>query len=265
MLLNRYTTAAIVATSLMTVTALASARAVSHPSSTRGANAPSKRASLVKNARSIKLDECGECSEKLAKKGTATKSRAKVPCHPAGYVDKSVAPQFNAAMRDLKRRGVEARITSAWRSSEDQEKLHRCSLNARCRGAHPGLFGAARSGESAHEGGFAVDISGIAAGARGERKLTPQGRKIIEVMNKHGYKWKYGLADPVHFEADPRTHGYSSLKQAIAINQTRCQPRFITAKKTAASKKATNPRTIVGTSNVKYRTAAAKSKSLRRT
>jgi len=79
------------------------------------------------------------------------------------------------------------------------------------------------AGQSAHEAGLALDISGIAAGPRGAKHLTPQGRRIVQVMERHGFNWKYGLADPVHFEADPRDAGYRNLQQAIHITQTRCQ------------------------------------------
>ncbi len=195
------------------------------------------------NSRVPKPEDCGECAAKVtaktAKGSKGRKAKAKVPCHPPGYVDQTVAKDFNAALRDLKRAGVKTKVTSAWRSSDDQAEMHRCSLSARCRGAHPGLYHAARPGESAHEGGFAVDISGVAAGPPGSRKLTPQGKKIVEVMNKHGYKWKYGMADPVHFEADPRKHGYRTLKQAIVKNQTRCQAKFTAALK-AGSRRGSN-------------------------
>ena len=187
------------------------------------------------DSRLPKPEDCGECGAKVAAKAAkgskGRKARTKVPCHPPGYVDPTVARDFNGALRDLKRAGVKTKVTSAWRSSDDQAEMHRCSLSARCRGAHPGLYHAARPGESAHEGGFAVDISGVAAGPPGSRRLTPQGKKIVDLMNKHGYKWKYGMADPVHFEADPRTHGYRSLKQAIVKNQTRCQAKFNAALK----------------------------------
>jgi hypothetical protein len=78
-------------------------------------------------------------------------------------------------------------------------------------------------GQSAHEAGLALDMSGIAAGPRGSKHLTPQGRRIVTIMEKNGFNWKYGLADPVHFEADPRDYGYRNLKQAIHVTQTRCQ------------------------------------------
>jgi hypothetical protein len=46
-------------------------------------------------------------------------------------------------------------------------------------------------------------------------------------MERYGFDWKYGLADPVHFEANPKEHGYRNLKQAIHVTQTRCQARLL--------------------------------------
>src|SRR5215216_7952307 len=112
---------------------------------------------------------CGQCeSEKAqpAKKSLkkAAKSIGKSSCHPKGYVDPKVARKYNAAMRDMKRAGIKPHITSAWRSSQYQAGLHNCSRSSRCRRAHPGLYYALPAGQSMHEAGFAVDISGIAAG-----------------------------------------------------------------------------------------------------
>jgi len=148
---------------------------------------------------------------------------AAAPCHQRDYVDPRVRGDLNAALRELKRAGVTPRITSAWRSSVDQGRMYRCSSSRRCRLRHPGLFRAMPPGQSAHEAGLAVDISGIAAGRRGSNHLTAQGRRIVQVMEKHGFNWKYGLADPVHFEGDPRDYGYRNLSQAIHVTQTRCQ------------------------------------------
>jgi stress response protein YsnF len=74
-----------------------------------------------------------------------------------------------------------------------------------------------------HEAGFAVDVSGIASGPRGKKRLTPKGRRIVGIMRKNGFKWRYGLADPAHFEADPRKHGYRTVQQAITRTRTTCQ------------------------------------------
>jgi hypothetical protein len=85
-----------------------------------------------------------------------------------------------------------------------------------------------------HEAGFAVDLAGVAAGSRGNRRLTPRGRKIVAIMKKNGFNWRYGMADPVHFEADPRKYGYRTAQQAIERTQTTCQVRL--AKGKAAKK-----------------------------
>jgi LAS superfamily LD-carboxypeptidase LdcB len=156
---------------------------------------------------------CGKCSQGVVRRASR--------CNPRGYVDPAIAKNLNAALREMRRAGIKPRITSTWRSSAQQQSLHRCSLNRRCRHQR-GLYGAARPGQSAHEAGFAVDMAGIAAGPRGAKRLTPQGRHIIRIMQKHGFQWRYGLLDPVHFEANPRRYGYRNLKEAIARNQARC-------------------------------------------
>jgi len=56
-------------------------------------------------------------------------------------------------------------------------------------------------------------------------------------MKKNGFNWRYGLSDPVHFEADPRKHGYRSVKHAIKRTQTTCQVRL--AKNKTAKKSVT--------------------------
>jgi len=159
-----------------------------------------------------------------AKKGATTTTNA--PCHPKDYVDPKIARNYKAALRDMKRAGIKPRVTSVWRSSESQAQLHRCSLSSRCRRSNPGLYRALPAGNSIHEAGFAVDIGGIASGPRGAKQLTPQGKRIVSIMNKNGFSWRYGLADPVHFEADPRKHGYRSVHEAITRTQTTCQVRL---------------------------------------
>jgi len=149
-----------------------------------------------------------------------------LPCHPKNYVDPKVARRYNAALRDMKRAGIKPKITSVWRSSDNQAQLRRCSLNARCRRANPGLYRALPPGNSLHEAGFAVDMAGIAAGPRGDKRLTPQGRRIVGIMRKNGFNWRYGLADPAHFEADPRKYGYRNAKEAITKTQSTCQVRL---------------------------------------
>ena len=80
-------------------------------------------------------------------------------------------------------------------------------------------------------------MAGIAAGPRGDKRLTPQGKRVVAIMKKNGFNWRYGLADPVHFEADPRKHGYRNVQEAITRTQTTCQVRLA---KNKANKKAAN-------------------------
>jgi len=168
---------------------------------------------------------CVQCS-RAAKAKSKSKSRglfAKAePCHPKGYLDPKIAKNYKAAMRDLRRAGIKPMVTSTWRSSEHQAQLYNCSSSRRCRRANPGLYRALPPGKSLHEAGLAVDISGIAAGPRGAKRLTRRGRQIVGVMQKNGFRWRYGLADPAHFEANPRKAGYRNAKQAIARSQNIC-------------------------------------------
>jgi hypothetical protein len=183
-------------------------------------------------ARIEKAEICTPCSSQATgvnHRGPGKQGRdvRNLPCHPADYVDPRVRRNLNAALIDLKRVGIKPKITSAWRSSSDQEAMYRCSYNDRCRRVHPGLYRALPPGQSAHEAGLALDISGVAAGRRGAKHVTPQGRRIVQVMSKHGFKWRYGLRDPVHFEADPTEHGYRNLQQAIHVTQTTCEARIL--------------------------------------
>ena len=204
----------------------------------RAATHKGSRVSRTRNATAIK--GCAPCSAEIAKrrKGRATTKSARsaknLPCHPKEYVDPTIAKNYQTALRDMKRAGIKPRVTSVWRSSESQAQLHRCSLSTRCRRSNPGLYRALPPGRSIHEAGFAVDIGGVATGPRGAKRLTPQGRRVVAIMKKNGFDWRYGLADPVHFEADPRNHGYRSVRQAIKRTQTTCQVNFA---KTRAVKK----------------------------
>lgn len=213
------------------------------------AGIPNSRASTGTRSRDARTTggrgtkACDPCAAELAKKskGHATKKGAKtakiLPCHPKDYIDPKIARNYKAALRDMKRAGIKPHITSVWRSSENQAELHRCSLSTRCRRANPGLYRALPAGKSIHEAGFAVDMAGIAAGPRGDKRLTPQGKRIVAIMKKNGFNWRYGLADPVHFEADPRKHGYRNVQEAITRTQTTCQVRLA---KNKAHKKAAN-------------------------
>jgi LAS superfamily LD-carboxypeptidase LdcB len=200
--------------------------------------------------------QCLPCAATLAQtrhKGRSSRKSARanaLPCHPKNYVDPKVARRYNAALRDMKRVGIKPKITSVWRSSDSQAQLRRCSLNARCRRANPGLYRALPPGKSLHEAGFAVDMAGIAAGPRGDKRLTPQGRRIVGIMRKNGFNWRYGLADPAHFEADPRKYGYHNVTQAITKTQSTCQVKLAKYK---GRKKAVN-RIAIGASRAAART-----------
>jgi hypothetical protein len=190
----------------------------------QGTRAPQRLVGSVSST--SRCGQCAKSSRTRSTKGAVSRKPTALttPCHPPGFVDPAVAPKLSAAFRDMKRLGIEPRITSAWRSSQKQAKMHLCSLNRRCKRAS-GLYGALPAGQSAHEAGFAVDITGVASRTPRGRRLTPAGREIVRIMTKHGFTWRYGLSDPVHFEANPRRHGYRTLQQAIVRNQTRCQLR----------------------------------------
>jgi len=211
-------------------------------STTGYAYGPSRRAAPTRNkAHHSKVNKrgpqraqqgqgCSQCAVQVAARKNTRAARRSVKaaaCHPKGYVDPAIARNYNGAMRDLRRAGIEPKVTSTWRSSAHQASLHRCSNSRRCRRAHPGLYHALPPGASLHEAGFAVDMSGVAIGPRGAKRLTPRGRRIIAIMRKHGFSWRYGLADPAHFEIDPRRYGYRSAQQAIKRSQSQCQTRYI--------------------------------------
>src|ERR1044072_6216211 len=170
---------------------------------------------------------CARCGSKTKAKLTSFKD---VPCHSKSYVNPRVSKKLRTAVRDMKRAGISPTVTSAWRSTDKQGALHHCSQNRRCRKANPGLYRALPPGKSLHEAGFAVDISGVAAGPRGAKRLTPRGRRIVGIMRKNGFQWPYGLKDPAHFEANPRRYGYRSAKQAISLSQNICDAKIVAKK-----------------------------------
>ena len=212
--------------------------------STRNISSTSKRTGVPTT------QKCATCPTEIAwnKKGHTVVRNAKntksLPCHPKNYVDPKIAVKYKAALRDMNRAGIKPQVTSTWRSSERQEELYRCTKSARCRRANPGIYRALPPGKSLHEAGFAVDMSGIASGPRGNKRLTTKGKRIVGIMRKNGFKWRYGLADPAHFEADPRKHGYRNVKQAIARTRTTCQVNLAKNKtntrKTTSNKVAAN-------------------------
>src|SRR5262245_52319110 len=136
-------------------------------------------------------------------------------------LDDDTRVRLNAAMRDMRRRGIRPRVNSTFRSLAEQRALYRCSRSRRCR-ARRGIYGAKRPGTSMHEAGLAVDIGGVSKGRR-NRRLTPKGRKIVRIMRSNGFKWRYGLKDPAHFELSPQQAGYRTQKAAIKAGQQRWQ------------------------------------------
>jgi LAS superfamily LD-carboxypeptidase LdcB len=134
-------------------------------------------------------------------------------------LDNDARVRLNAAVREMRRRGIRPRINSAFRSRAEQRAIYRCARNRRCR-ARRGIYGAKLPGTSMHEAGLAVDIGGVATGRR-HRRLTPKGRQIVRIMRKHGFRWRYGLKDPAHFELSPRLAGYRTEKAAIRAGQRR--------------------------------------------
>src|SRR5215471_8142067 len=137
-------------------------------------------------------------------------------------LDNDARSRLNAAVRDMRRRGIRPRINSAFRSQSEQRAIYRCARSRRCR-ARRGIYGAKRPGTSMHEAGLAVDIGGVAAGHR--RRLTPRGRQMVRIMRKHGFRWRYGLKDPAHFELSPQLAGYRTEKAAIRAGQRRWAPK----------------------------------------
>jgi len=146
-----------------------------------------------------------------------TRARA-MDAKRVGAMDDDARVRLNAAMREMRRRGMRPRVNSTFRSDAEQKALYRCAHNRRCR-ARRGIYGAKRPGTSMHEAGLAVDMGGIAAGRR--RRLTPKGRQTVQIMRKHGFAWRYGLKDPAHFEISPRRAGYRTEQAAIKAGQRR--------------------------------------------
>jgi len=134
-------------------------------------------------------------------------------------LDDDARMRLNAAMREMRKRGIRPRVNSTFRSNAEQRALYRCSRNRRCR-ARRGIYGAKPPGTSMHEAGLAVDLGGVATRRR-RRRLTPKGRKTVRIMRKHGFNWRYGLKDPPHFELSPQRAGYRTEKAAITAGQRR--------------------------------------------
>ena len=214
----------------------AGAQAIAKSAVKNGLKAKNRPASQPGASKSAKRNSsCLPCAAEAARGRKQSRGKkaiaANPPCHSREYLDPKIRKNYQAALIDMKRARLKPKTTSYWRSSADQARLHRCSLSRRCRLNHPGLYRAMPPGQSVHEAGFAVDIAGVAAGPRGGKRFTPQGRRIVAIMKKHGFNWRYGLNDPVHFEANPQRYGYRSVKQAINRNQTVCEVKLARAKK----------------------------------
>lgn len=136
----------------------------------------------------------------------------------AHAMDDDARVRLNAAIREMKRRGIRPRVNSTFRSQAEQRAIYRCASSRRCR-TRRGVYGANKPGTSMHEAGLAVDLGGIAAGRK--RRLTPKGRQAVHIMRKHGFAWRYGLKDPAHFEMNPRQAGYRTERAAIRAGQLR--------------------------------------------
>jgi LAS superfamily LD-carboxypeptidase LdcB len=232
------------------IAARTSHKSIQQKTPARAARASAKTSRDLKASSPHKTATCAPCAARLARAGnghpmkTAAKTANNRPCHSKNYVDPNIATNYKTALREMKREGIKPKVTSTWRSSDVQKRLHACSESARCRRANPGLYYALPSGKSLHEAGLAVDISGVAAGPRGRKRLTPQGHRIVSIMRKNGFNWRYRLADPAHFEADPKKHGYRNAKAAIAQSQATCQVKLANKvqKKTVGKTAARQPR-----------------------
>lgn len=171
-----------------------------------------------------------------------------VAAKPAPRVNSKLAnlhPQtqvkVKAALKDMDRIGVCPAITSAYRSNAEQQEMYRCAHRRRCRAAR-GIYSARKPGTSLHEAGLAVDFAAIAHGQKRRRALTRDGRKIVKVMEKHGFKWRYGLKDPAHFELDPRVAGYKSEQAAIIAAQKREAEQRLRQRQASSTAKAKSRR-----------------------
>ena len=159
-----------------------------------------------------------------------------------------VQKRLDAALRDMRRAGIRPKITSGFRTTAQQRQLYKCGQSPPCR-KRRGLYGAKRPGTSLHEAGLAVDIAGISYKRGRQRRVTPQGRRVVRIMAKHGFRWPYGLKDPAHFESNPRGAGYRSVAAAIRAKQrgpARLQDKsaIVRVKATAQRKRPTRQRNL---------------------
>jgi LAS superfamily LD-carboxypeptidase LdcB len=166
----------------------------------------------------------------LTAKKKDTKRRTRTSSKLAGLHPKAQT-KVQAALKEMNRIGVRPAVTSGYRSQAQQRAIYSCARRHHCR-VRRGIYGARKPGTSLHEAGLAVDFADVAHGKKRQRRLTRDGRKIVKVMRKHGFKWRYGLKDPAHFELDPRAAGFKSEKAAITAAQRRQANQRWLAKKT---------------------------------
>lgn len=98
-------------------------------------------------------------------------------------LDTDFRKALTEALAELKAMGINATVTSAWRSPEKQAELIE-----RFNRGEKGIYKPAPVGHSHHERGLAVDISIPRA----------QRAKANDILTKYGMKWA-GQKDPVHY------------------------------------------------------------------
>jgi LAS superfamily LD-carboxypeptidase LdcB len=177
-------------------------------------------------------DEVVKARWKKKKDLTKTTERNRPPTDKLAGLHPQARRKLTAALQDMQTAGLCPTVTSAYRSSAQQHKMYRCSHQYRCR-ARRGIYSAHKPGASLHEAGLAVDLAAVAHGKKRQRRLTRDGKKMVRVMRKHGFQWRYGLKDPAHFELEPRRVGYKNKRQAIAAAQRREARQQFSARKTA--------------------------------
>ncbi|WP_157265667.1 RHS repeat-associated core domain-containing protein, partial [Thiobacillus thioparus] len=148
------------------------------------------------------------------------------------FFDSSIANNVVNFVRDVQSAGYKISVTSDFRTTAEQAKIHAQNM---VRG-----LPAARPGTGYHETGFAVDVNVASAATFG--KLDPISRVELEniaLMNnlapidkprssgffpgvKSGMAGTTGaprVFDPVHFQANPMSYGYSNVAEARSENQ----------------------------------------------
>lgn len=172
-----------------------------------------------------------------AEKSTAGKSAKVQMCRtrldPIEGLHPQARKKLGTALSEMKRQGIEPKVTSSFRSSADQKSLYNCARRTVCR-KNRGVFGARPPGESLHEAGLAVDVAGVASSMKRNRRLTPQGKKIVRIMEKNGFDWRYGMRDPVHFELNARQAGFRAESAAIKSGQSNWTTKHRKLKKDCA-------------------------------